>query len=37
MTKERRLTIRFVAVFLIAYMGYTIPYKLLIPFMTEAG
>lgn len=37
MTKERRLTIRFVAVFLIAYMGYTIPYTLLIPFMTEAG
>lgn len=37
MTKERKLIIRFMAVFFIVYLGFTLPYTLAIPFMIEAG
>ncbi|KAF0224909.1 MAG: Transporter major facilitator family protein [Erysipelotrichaceae bacterium] len=37
MSKERKLIIRFMAVFMIAYLGFTLPYTLAIPYMIEVG
>jgi len=37
MTKERKLTLRFMSIFMVAYIGYTIPYTLVIPYMTQIG
>lgn len=37
MTQNNRLTIRFMAVFLIAYIGFTIPYTQIIPYLNQVG
>ena len=37
MTKERKLIIRFMAVFFVVYLGFTLPYTLAIPYMIEIG
>jgi oligosaccharide:H+ symporter len=37
MTQNNRLTIRFMAVFLIAYLGFTLPYTQIIPYLNHVG
>ena len=37
MTQNNRLTIRFMAVFLIAYLGLTLPYTQIIPYLNHVG
>ncbi|MHC1734315.1 MAG: MFS transporter [Erysipelotrichaceae bacterium] len=37
MSKNNRLTLRFMLVFMVAYIGYTIPFTQIIPFLTASG
>jgi oligosaccharide:H+ symporter len=37
MSQNNRLTIRFMAVFLIAYIGFTLPYTQIIPYLNHVG